>query len=282
MAVSKKSAEDPKLLETVQMFEVITDANPDDYQSLEILKEAYSKLGREKDAVKASKRIAKIYVRLGQISFAILEYEGILQRSPDDGEALAALGELESKMPGYAAVSEPTPEQQAAERAIEAVAADVAAGEDPNEALIDFMAQQGLFPEKNRSTLVSALAAKAAEGLPGMPGPSVIDVLAERGISSVENTILFLTHATKIPFLPMETYDVDPRKAELIDRDTCIRRLVLPFDQISRTLFAVTLNPIDRQTRQMVENAAGCHVQWYITRPGDLSMKIKEVFRLNQ
>ena len=38
MASHKKIQEDPKLLETVQMFEVITAANPDDYQSMEILK----------------------------------------------------------------------------------------------------------------------------------------------------------------------------------------------------------------------------------------------------
>ena len=143
MASHKKIQEDPKLLETVQMFEVITAADPDDYQSMEILKEAYTKLGREKDAIEASKKIAKIYVRLGQISSAILEYEGVLQRSPDDGEALAALGELESKMPGYAAVGEVQPAPAPAPVDTQAVEE-----ENPNEILIDFMIQHGLFRRK--------------------------------------------------------------------------------------------------------------------------------------
>jgi len=47
------------------MFEVITQSQPHDYQSLEILKEAYSKLNREKDVVSASKRIAQAYVANG-------------------------------------------------------------------------------------------------------------------------------------------------------------------------------------------------------------------------
>jgi hypothetical protein len=34
---------------------------------------------------------------MGQISSAILEYESVLQRCPDDTEVIAALGELESK-----------------------------------------------------------------------------------------------------------------------------------------------------------------------------------------
>src|SRR5438445_2943086 len=91
------SNEEAQLAQTVEMFEVITQSQPQDYQSLEILKEAYAKLGREKDVVATSKRIAHAYVLMGQLSSAILEYESILQRYPDDAEALAALGEIESK-----------------------------------------------------------------------------------------------------------------------------------------------------------------------------------------
>src|SRR5436305_5733508 len=90
-------SEEAQLGQTIEMFEVITQSQPHDYQSLEILKEAYSKLGREKDVVNTSKRIAQAYVQMGQLSSAILEYESILQRYPDDAEALAALGEIESK-----------------------------------------------------------------------------------------------------------------------------------------------------------------------------------------
>jgi tetratricopeptide (TPR) repeat protein len=275
MASHKKIQEDPKLLETVQMFEVITAANPDDYQSMEILKEAYTKLGRERDAIEASKKIAKIYVRLGQISSAILEYEGVLQRSPDDGEALAALGELESKMPGYAAVAEIQPEPEP-----EPVDAQAEEEENPNELLVDFMIQHGLFPEKNRTMVLSAFASKVAESHTNMPSPTIIEILAERAVSAVENTLLFLTQTAKIPFLPMDTYDIDPRRAEIVDPALCVARMVLPFDQMSRTVFAATANPMDRHAKHQIESAAQCHVQWYITRPNDLRLKIKDVFRL--
>jgi hypothetical protein len=276
MASHKKIQEDPKLLETVQMFEVITAANPDDYQSMEILKEAYTKLGREKDAIEAAKRIAKIYVRLGQNSSAILEYEGVLQRSPDDAEALSALGELESKMPGYGAVAEVQEEQVVQEP----VSIETVEEENPAQMLVDFMIQHGLFAEKHRSTVLNAYASKFAESHAGMPPPCVIDVLADRGISPLENTLLFLSQTAKVPFIPMDNYDVDMKRTELIDRNLCVSRLVLPFDQISRTVFAATLNPLDRYAKKAVEDAAGIHVQWYITRPDDLRFKLKDVFRL--
>lgn len=70
--------EEAQLQQTIEMFEVITQSQPQDYQSLEILKEAYFKLGRQKDVVQTSKRIAQAYVQLGQLSSAILEYETIL------------------------------------------------------------------------------------------------------------------------------------------------------------------------------------------------------------
>jgi len=91
------SSEEAQLAQTIEMFEVITQSQPQDYQSLEILKEAYAKLGREDDVVKTSKRIAQAYVTMGQLSSAILEYESILQRYPEDADVLAALGEIESK-----------------------------------------------------------------------------------------------------------------------------------------------------------------------------------------
>ena len=97
MVGSLTNNEEAQLIQTVEMFEVITQSQPQDYQSLEILKEAYVKLGRDKDAVSTSKRIAQAYVLMGQLSSAILEYESILQRFPDDADVLAALSEIESK-----------------------------------------------------------------------------------------------------------------------------------------------------------------------------------------
>src|SRR5262245_53455238 len=97
MVGSLTASEESQLLQTIEMFEVITQSQPQDYQSLEILKEAYMKLHREDDVVRTSRTIAEAYVQLGQLSSAILEYESILQRRPDDAEILAALGDVESR-----------------------------------------------------------------------------------------------------------------------------------------------------------------------------------------
>src|SRR2546430_15884681 len=103
MASILNPSEEAQLAQTIEMFEVITQSQPQDYQSLEILKEAYSKLGRQKEVVGTSKRIAQAYVQLGQLSSAILEYETILQRFPEDPDVKTALREIEEKANSFAA-----------------------------------------------------------------------------------------------------------------------------------------------------------------------------------
>ena len=89
--------EEAQLQQTIEMFEVIVQSQPTDTQSLEILKEAYSKLGREEELVHTSKRIAQAYLQQGQLSSAILEYETVLQRRPEDADVQAALKQIEDR-----------------------------------------------------------------------------------------------------------------------------------------------------------------------------------------
>jgi hypothetical protein len=87
-----------QILQTIEMFEVITGTNPDDYQSLEILKEAYWKIDRRQEGLVVTRRLADTYRRMGQYSSALLEYEGILQQEPNSKEIKAIMAELEGKL----------------------------------------------------------------------------------------------------------------------------------------------------------------------------------------
>ena len=97
MVTTLTPGEEAQLSQTVEMFEVIVQSQPQDYQSLEILREAYVKLSRESDVIHTTKRIAQAYVLMGQLSSAILEYESILQKYPGDPEATAALRDIEAR-----------------------------------------------------------------------------------------------------------------------------------------------------------------------------------------
>src|SRR5688572_27459670 len=80
------------------MFEVILQTQPDDYQSLEILKEAYAKVGRADDSLKTSRRLAEAYFNVGSYTLAMQECEVILLKEPNAPEILAMLGDIETRL----------------------------------------------------------------------------------------------------------------------------------------------------------------------------------------
>lgn len=53
--------EQEQLRQTIEMFDVITQANPQDTQSMEILKEAYFKLGQFTEGLNIARRLADTY-----------------------------------------------------------------------------------------------------------------------------------------------------------------------------------------------------------------------------
>ena len=65
---------------------------------MDILKDAYQRVGKQKEALSVARRLGDTYVELGQFSAAMLEYEGILQKEPDNAEVIAALGDVEEKL----------------------------------------------------------------------------------------------------------------------------------------------------------------------------------------
>ena len=67
--------EHSQIVQTIEMFEVITQTHPDDYQSLEILKEAYQKIGKPEDSLTASRRLAEAYFNAGSYTLAMQECE---------------------------------------------------------------------------------------------------------------------------------------------------------------------------------------------------------------
>ncbi len=75
----RNSPEHEQLQQTVQMFEVIAETQPNDIQSLEILKEAYLNLDRDQDAVNISKKNCPSLRPFGAIFF---RYFGVRRYPP--------------------------------------------------------------------------------------------------------------------------------------------------------------------------------------------------------
>jgi hypothetical protein len=277
--------EEAQLSQTIEMFEVITQSQPMDYQSLEILKEAYSKLDRHKDVIRTSKRIAQAYVQLGQLSSAILEYETILQQFPGDPDALAAISEIEARansltsmpmVPSTAGTGTKAANDTSFRRA---VARDPAAATSYDDGRA---AMQKMFLEAKMIAQTDFEACWPSPSMAETPAKVVdpfILTLAERGVAPVEKSLRLLVDKTRLGFVAIDRYDVDVEFARTFPRDSCRRWCVLPFDRMSKTLFVATNNPFNNQAAQELQKAHEQRIIWYLAPPQDLIKVLNKVFR---
>jgi hypothetical protein len=277
-------SEEAQLLQTIEMFEVITQSQPTDYQSLEILKEAYSKLGRDADVINTSKRIAQAYVQLGQFSSAILEYETILQRAPDDPDVRAALQQIEAQAGNLAA-------ELPGEQSPELGAAVVAAGQPrplpagTGQATDIEDGRQAMYRIFVESKLITAGDFDLCWQTPDLSGPSngivepFIQRLADKGILPVEKSLKVLCDKSRSAFLPLDKYDVDLDLTRNFPAEICRRWCVLPFDRMSKSLLVATANPYNQQAARELGAVTPYRLVWYLASPVELVNNLRKAFR---
>jgi tetratricopeptide (TPR) repeat protein len=300
------SEELEQVRQTVEMFEVITQANPQDTQSLEILKEAYSRLGQQDEMLGISRRLADSYLELGQYSSALLEYEGILQKQPDNAEIIAALGEVEQRLQtaqkeaqGNSVISLDfskvvldggnimTTKKTAGERPSPVTgSAHAAAGarldglSDGNEALMRFLLQHRLAPEDVVTQAMSITRRKNKERKPQAIASSLIDEIVTRGSVDLEQLLCGILDRSKFAYIPLEHYEMDRQIVRMLPENLTLGRLIIPFDIISRTMMVALANPFDSEGKQAVQQLVDYNVQWHLASPAAIVKVLNDVFRL--
>jgi len=217
--------EEAQLLQTIEMFEVIVQSQPSDCQSLEILKEAYSKLGREQDVINTSKRIAHAYMQQGQLSSAILEYETVLQRRPDDADVQAALRQIEDKASNVGvqsagaepmALVSPSDTTQLRKKP-----------RSPDEQIDD--GRQRMHKIFVDSKTITAGDFDLCWRTPDLSSPPTdivepfIYILGEKNILPMDRSLKLLADKSRTAFLPLDRYDVDIDLTRGFPADVCRR-----------------------------------------------------------
>jgi hypothetical protein len=284
MASNLSPSEEAQVAQTIEMFEVITQSQPQDYQSLEILKEAYSKLNREKDVINTSKRIAQAYVQMGQLSSAILEYETILQRYPDDPDVQAALEQIESKANNFpvdtpsasdtgVVTRAPAAAKKAPAPAGKAASAEI---EDGRRAMHKLFVESKVITAGDFDLCWSTPDPNAGPG--GVIEP-FIQILADKGILPVDKSLKMLCDKSRAAYIPLKSYDVDMDLARTFPAATCQRWCVLPFDRMSKSILVATANPFNQQAAKELAEATANRLLWYLVPPMELVANLRKAFR---
>src|SRR5216117_1446335 len=247
------------------MFEVITRTQPDDYQSLEILKEAYTKLGRTEDTHRTSRKLAEAYFNVGSYALAMQECEALLGHDPNAPEVLAMLGDIESRL-------------QAAGQTLTGglkhglIAKAMGGGEGGlvlldrkeletynfhergEEQLAKFLVAQQFFPEENVTVALEKVQQRNKNVQGQTLAASLLVELCGSDTDKIDQIISGLVDRTKGAFIPLEYYDFDRQLARMLPDNLTLGRLCVPFDLISRTIMVACCNPFDAAGREAVNN----------------------------
>ena len=303
-----------QILQTVETLKAITEANPDDDQSLEILKDAYWRLGQQAEGLAVTRKLADTYLRQGQYSSAMLEYEGILLHEPDSAEVQTLLSDLEAKLhqgknaapktsialdfglveldtpppldPSIPAPVEPaliaTTETRLPNAAIRKTV-HVSLDQDPNEPLARFLVQHRLAPpdivEKARERVHSLNAAIQADPNTLSVAAGLLDEIIKAGVEA-EPLMAAILDRTKFAYAPLEIYDIDRQIVKMLPENLTLGRRVVPFDVVSRTMMVAIDNPFDTAVKTVVQQTVDYHIQWHLAMPGVLHRILRDSYRL--
>ena len=275
--------EHSQIVQTIEMFEAITQTQPDDYQSLEILKEAYQKIGRHEDSLRTSRKLAEVYFNVGSYSNALQECEAILVKEPNAPEILAMLGEIETRL-------------QISGEAIADVTGSGSlinihsgrSGRPKHTNLLDrgddhlakFLIVQQLFGEEE-VTAALEMVKQLNKDLSGQAlAASLVDSLCKADTDRLDAVLSALIDRTKFAYVPLEYYDVDRQIGPMLPDYLTLGRLFVPFDLVSRTMMVACCNPFDAAGRDTVQQKVDYTVSWYLARPSAIVKSLQSMYRL--
>ena len=285
-----------QIVQTIEMFEVITQTQPDDYQSLEILKEGYRKIGRLEESFRTSRRLAEAYYNVGSYTLALQECEVILLREPNSPEILALQGEIENKL-------QLTGQKREVGAHTGLIATDLVAGGQNGASLIEmpetrhrlthelqergddqlakFLIVQQLFSEQETTAAVETVKTLNKDLAGQTLAASLLEKLGRQDTDKIDAVLSSLIDRTKFAYVPLEYYDIDRQVARMLPDHLTLGRLFVPFDLISRTIMIACCNPFDVAGREAVQQSLDYTVAWYFARPGSIVKSLQDIYRLD-
>jgi hypothetical protein len=281
-----------QIVQTIEMFEAITQTQPDDYQSLEILKEAYQKVGRHEESLRVSRKLTEAYFNAGSYTQAMQECEMILVKQPNAPEILAMLGDIETRLQASGKVIANAgsknglieTESDGDDGSLIDIGAQTGKVSNLHERgddhLAKFLIVQQLFAEEEVKASLETVT-QVNKDLSGRAlASSLLDHVCKENTEQLEVVLSALIDRTKFAYVPLEYYDVDRQIAPMLRENLTLGRLFVPFDLVSRTMMVACCNPFDTAGREAVQQSVDYTVAWYLARPSAIVKSLQSIYRL--
>lgn len=104
-------------------------------------------------------------------------------------------------------------------------------------------------------------------------------ILIGLGYSTDAEILDCLAVQTGMPYLPLGSYEINPRAAAVLPAEIATRHGVVPVDIISNTLLLAMAAPLEQSTKQELKACVGqMKISYYISSPTEVDEKLNELY----
>ena len=130
--------------------------------------------------------------------------------------------------------------------------------------------RHGVITEKN---LAEALAEQKNSG------QNLGIILAKMGFASDAEVLNCLSKETGMPYLPLSSYEINPKAAGLLPASVARKYSLVPVDMISNSLLICTSNALDDSAKAEIEkHARNMKLSYFVSPPGEVEERLSESY----
>lgn len=139
-----------------------------------------------------------------------------------------------------------------------------------NKQLGELLIERGII---NHQQLEKALALQKDKG--GLIG----ELLVGLGFASEEDIAQALTAQYGFPYLPLNSYEINPEILEIIPGRVARQYLLIPVDKLGNNITLAMSNPLNSQAIEDIELLSGSNVQIFVSTSSDIKMAIAKYYK---
>lgn len=105
------------------------------------------------------------------------------------------------------------------------------------------------------------------------------ETLIDLGYATEEEVMICLTTQYGIPYLPLESYEIDQEIINSVSSELVHQYHFVPIDKLSNLLTVVTSDIIDKDVLKEIEKSLNLKVQSFVTTPTALRKAIEKYYK---
>ncbi len=140
--------------------------------------------------------------------------------------------------------------------------------ERPKKLIGELLIEDGVLTREN---LQEALEFQKRNG--GLIG----QILISQGYITEENLISALARQLDIPYLPLQSYAINPESVALVDAEFCRKNVALPFDMDEKRIYLAMADPLNTNAVKHVEDIAHRRIHVFLSTSTEIISAIELV-----